>query len=363
MARPKRDRSEDTASHSKFIQIVEEYLAKANWTKQEFMASLKVGEAQFYRWARGENIPTKTIVNRIAVLLARRIDEVKQNLPHNPFPASDEIDRIVNELLEVAGYSASVKGKEADITWNEIARNQVWTLGYTKVIGWLEPPERPGGKPTGLAVKYTEQIGQLLGLETVWKYLTYNEISIAVRNREVDGIAPLMLVLPGRFFDFCFSEQCSLDIFKLSAIVAPKHINSEISFEDLPSKSVKLLYVKGELGEWGANVLSDADQKKEAYEDSEHAISALLASIERNEDLISVFLVDNLTGEILCDKAKKDNSSEPQKWLQSVKLRNVNLETYAAFAFHPEEYKLLQAVNSAISMIPKIASLRELLQG
>jgi Bacterial extracellular solute-binding proteins, family 3 len=362
MARPKRIRSENTASQSKFVQVVEGYLAKANWTKQELMASLKVGEAQFYRWARGENIPTRTIVNRIAVLIARRIDEVEQDLPHNPFPASDEIDRIVNEFLEVAGYSVSVRGREADVSWNEIARNQAWTLGYTKVPRWLEPPERPGGKPTGLAVKYTEQIGQLLGLKTVWKYLTYDEMPAAIRGREVDGIAPLMLVLPGRFFDFCFSEQCGLDIFKLSALVAPKYTSSATYFEDLFSESVKLLYVKGELGNWGANVLSEVDQPKEEYEDSDNAISALLASIERNEESIAVFLVDNLTGEVLCDKAKKQNDSKPQKWLQLIKIRDINLETYAAFAFHPDEDKLLQAVNSAISMIPKIPSLRQLLK-
>lgn len=363
MARPKRTRSiEDTASQSKFVQVVEGYLAKANWTKLELMASLKVGEAQFYRWARGENVPTKVIVNRIAVLLARRIDEVKQDLPHNPFPASDEIDRIVNEFLEAAGYSASVKGREADVSWNEIARKKAWTLGYTKVPRWLEPPERPGGKPTGLAVKYTEQIGQLLGIETIWKYLTYDEMSLAIRGREVDGIAPLMLVLPGRFFDFRFSEQCGLDIFKLSALVAPKHTNSANLFEDLSSKSVKLLYVKGELGNWGANVLGNTEQVKEVFEDSDRAISALLASIERDEEIISVFLVDDLTGEVLVNKVKKDNPKEPQKWLHSMEIETIPLETYAAFSFHPNEEQLLRAVNYAISMIPKIPSLRKSLK-
>ncbi|TAF52996.1 MAG: hypothetical protein EAZ60_21830 [Oscillatoriales cyanobacterium] len=71
MARPKRTRSEDTASQSKFVQVVEGYLTKANWTKQQFMAEIQVGEAQFYRWARGENVPSKAIVNRIAVFLIR----------------------------------------------------------------------------------------------------------------------------------------------------------------------------------------------------------------------------------------------------------------------------------------------------
>jgi len=360
MASPKRTLSENPPSQSKFIQIVESYLAEANLTKQEFMALLKVGEAQFYRWARGDNVPTKAIVNRIAVLLARRIDEVKQNLPHNPFPASDEIDRMVNKLLETAGYSASVKGREADVSWNKMHKNKVWILGYTKVPRWIEPPDRPGGKPTGLAVKYTEQIGQLLGIETIWKYLNYGEMSVAIRSREVDGIAPFMLVLPGRFFDFRFSEQCGEDFFKLSALVAPKHSNSANFFEDLPRNLIKLIYVKGELGNWGAGVFNEADNQPEnAYEDSDHAISALLGSIERNEELISVFLVDNLTGEVFADKTKKDYPSNPEKWIQVLKIREINLETYTAFAFHPDEGKLINAVNFAINMIPKIPSLRK----
>jgi transcriptional regulator with XRE-family HTH domain len=362
MPRPKRTHSEDTPSQSAFVQAVESYLVKANWTKQELMASLKVGEAQFYRWARGENIPTKAIVNRMAVLLARRIDEVQQDLPHSPFPASDEIDRIINEFLEAAGYSASVKGRVADISWNEIARKKAWTLGYTKVPKWLEPPERPGGNPTGLAVKYTEQIGQLLGLETIWKYLNYEDMSVAIRGREVDGIAPLMLVLPGRFFDFCFSEQCGLDIFRLCALVAPKHTNNATFFEDLPSKSVKLLYVKEELGNWGADVLGESEQSREEYENSDQAVSALLASIDRDRDLIPVFLVDNLTGQVIVNKAKRDNPDEPQKWIQAMNFRDINLETYAAFALHPDEDRLIRAVNSAISMVPKIPSLRESLK-
>ncbi|NJO93539.1 MAG: hypothetical protein HC820_02725 [Hydrococcus sp. RM1_1_31] len=354
MARPKRTRSEDAASQPKFVRIVEDYLTKANWTKQEFMAEIQVGEAQFYRWARGENVPTKAIVNRVAVILARRIDEIQQDLPHNPFPASDEIDRIVNQLLEAAGYSASVKGRDADVIWNEIARNKAWTLGYTKVPKWLEPPDRPGDKPTGLAVKYTEKIGKLLGVKTIWKYLTYDEMPNAVRSREVDGIAPLTLVLPGRFFYFRFSDRCGEDLFKLCAIVAPKFTNSATSFEDTPYQSVKFIYVKGELGEWGAGILNEADERpEEVFEDSDRAMGALLASIERKEELISVFLVDDLTGEVLANKAKKENPEEPHKWIQVIKIRDIDLETYAAFAFHPDEGKLINAVNSAISMIPK----------
>jgi ABC-type amino acid transport substrate-binding protein len=362
MARPKRISSEDSSTQSGFIQVVETYLLRANWTKQQFMTSLKVGEAQFYRWARGENIPTKAIVNRMALLLARRIDEVQQDLPHNPFPASDEADRIVNELLESAGYSASIRGSSLDVNWSEIARDKEWRLGYTKVPKWLEPPVRSGGKPTGLVVKYAEQVGQLLGLDTTWKYLNYDAMPAAIRSREIDGIAPFLLVLPGRFFDFQFSDRCNLDSSKLVALVMPKYTSSLTFFEDFPPKKVSLIYVKGELGAWGANLLSENGSKKLPNEDVDEAVSTLLSLSDSDEDMIPVFLVDVLTGEVIAEKSKKDNPKNPQKWIQVVNVRDMGLETYSAFAFHPDEGKLTRAVNAAIGMIPRIPSLQESLR-
>ena len=344
MKQSSRNRSKDTSSKSEFVKTVEKYVQEAAWTNQELMSQIQIGETQFYRWSRGDSVPRKAIVNRIAVSLARRRDQIQQKLPHDPLPGSDQIDEILNELLQAAGYSASVKGRGADSGWHTIAKKQAWTLGYTHIPRWSQLPERSGSKPTGLAIEYAERIGRLLGIATDWEYLTYDDMALAIRQRKVDGIAPFMLVLPGRFFDFRFSERCSQDSFRLSALISPDRAGSAACFGDLPPKSVQLLYLEGELAEWGVDVLGDSYQKK-SFEDDKQAISHLRGTTEREKDVIPVFIVDSITGYFLA------NENE----LKVMEIKSIDLETYSAFAFHPDEEKLITAVNSAIELTPKIA--------
>lgn len=342
MTRSKSNRSKDSSPRSEFVEVVEKYLTEAEWTKQQLMAAIKVGETQFYRWARGENVPTKAIVNRIAAVLARQIDEIHREIPSNPFPASDIIDGLLNELLEAAGYKASIKGKGADYSWYQIAQQKTWTLGYTRIPRWSEFPSTGSLKPSGLAIEYAERIARLLGISTNWKYLDFDEMPLAIQERQVDGIAPFMLVFPKRFFSFRFSQRCSTDTFNLSALISPSRAGNAACLEDLPSKNVKLLYLKGELADWGVSVLGDSYQKQ-SFEDDKEAISYLLANSE-NEDIISVFLVDSVTAYFL---ARENN-------LKDLKIETINLETYSAFVFHPDEDKLITAVNYAIQLTPKI---------
>jgi hypothetical protein len=330
-------------SKSEFIQVVEKYLQEIGWTNQELMNDIQIGETQFYRWARGESVPRKAIVNRIAVSLARRLDRSRQKLPHDPFPASDEIDGIVNELLEAAGYRAVVKGKGVDYSWHEIAKNHSWTIGYTEVPALSQIPDKPGSSPTGLAIQYAEQIGRLLGVNTIWEYLTWQEMPLAIRERRVHGIAPFFLALPERFFDYRFSEACTEETYSISAVIVPQQGNDFAVLEDLPNKRVQLLHVRGEIGSWAANVLSDYQHQE--FEDRKKAISHLLATAGRTNDVIPVFLSDSLT----CKYISQENN------LQVIKIERLrNMKTAPAFAFHPDEEKLTNAVNSAISILSKI---------
>jgi transcriptional regulator with XRE-family HTH domain len=346
MARPKRTRSEDTLSQSKFVQVVEDYLAKANWTKQQFMAEIQLGEAQFYRWARGENVPTKAIVNRIAVFLARRLDEVYQDLPHNPFPVSDTIDGLLNELLEAAGYSASVRGKGIDSSWQEIANNRSWKLGYTSVDPqWAEPPEKYGAKPTGIAIDCAERVGDLLGISTEWQYLTWQEMPLAIAERKVHGIAPFMLASPGRFFDYRLSDPWHQGgAFKLTAVTLSGKINQELFLEELSPRRIQLVYIVNEIGAWAVSILGNPYERI-SFPDKAKAVSYLKACEIKNSDLIPVFCSDSRT----CKSIAQEND---WKVIDIQCLKNVKL--YPAFAFHPEEEKLAASINSVLRMLNEI---------
>jgi transcriptional regulator with XRE-family HTH domain len=343
MPRPKRAHSEDTAFQSAFVQAIEGYLVKANWTKQQFMAEIQVGEAQYYRWARGENVPTKAIVNRVAVFLARRLDEVKRDLPHNPFPVSDTIDGLLNELLEAAGYSASLRGKGIDSSWQEIANNRSWKLGYTSVDPkWAEPPERYGEKPTGRAIGCAERIGDLLGISTEWQYLTWQEMPLAIAERKVHGIAPFMLASPGRFFDYRLSDPWQQGgVFKLAAITLPGQIGEDLFLEDLPSRRVQLVYLVNEIGAWIVSVLGSSYERT-VCPDKAKAVSYLKSFTGKENELIPVFCSDYMT----CKSIADENDWQVLN-IQCLK----DLELYPAFAFHPEEEKLTASINAVLRMV------------
>ena len=333
-----------------FLDTIERYLAEAKWTKRELMSAIGFGETQLYRWGRGESVPRKATVNRIAIQLAKRLDEIYGSLPSDPSPATDAIDSLLNELLEAAGFAASIRGKTGDDCWNKIAQNQYWTLGYTMVPEWAIPPDRPGGKPTGKAIEYAQTIGRLLGLETLWQYLDFDAMPEAIRQRRVDGIVPLMLVLPGRLFDYSFSLRCSNEEFILTAITDSQLVEGVECLEDLPENKVELLFVKGELGDWGAKVLSQ-DKSSRSFSKAEEAISYIQGVIKRKElGKTPILLIDNISGEYLIDKENKRGELR----LSQLKIKRINLKTFNSFAFPPDEKKLLEAVNQAIPLTPYI---------
>jgi Bacterial extracellular solute-binding proteins, family 3 len=334
-----------------FLDVIEKYLAEAKWTKRELMTAIGFGETQLYRWSRGESVPRKATVNRIAIQLANRLDAIYGNRLNDPSPATDAIDSLLNELLGAAGFAASVRGITGDDCWNKIAQNQCWTLGYTMVPEWAIPPERRGGKPTGKAIEYAEMIGRLLGIETLWEYLDFDVMPGAIRKRQVDGIAPIMLVLPGRLFDYSFSDRCSETPFSLTAISDRQLIDGADCLEALPANKVELLFVKGELGDWGASVLSNKYFLRQSFANADEAISYMQGLIERQElDKIPVLLIDNITGEYLISR---ENDKEQTRLLQ-LDIKSVNLTTFNSFAFHPDEKMLVKAVNQSIPLVPYI---------
>jgi DNA-binding XRE family transcriptional regulator len=330
---------------SDLVPTIEKYLAEAKWTKAELMATIGVGETQLYRWGRGDSMPRKATVNRICAVLAQRLDELYGDELHDPFPATDLIDAMLNELLQKAGFSASVRGMSGDDCWNRIAKDKSWKLGYTMVPEWAEPPPRRTGRPTGKAIDYAEIIGRMMGLDTEWVYLGFEEMPLAIRERSLDGIAPLMIVLPGRFFDFRFSKPCGETKFTLSALIPEKLSQNAEKLEDLPTRQVEIIFVEGELGEWGTKVLGNSYHSK-GFPDLKEACAYMQARLDgyKNDKVIPVLLMDNITADFL-------TKEYPLLSLKNIGIP-ITLSTHNAFGFHPDEKKLADAINTAIELIP-----------
>jgi ABC-type amino acid transport substrate-binding protein len=330
-----------------FIETIERYRVEAKWTKREFMSAIGLSDAQLYRYNRGESNIRKATVNRMAVELASKLDKEYGSFS-NPYPATDAIDSLLNELLEKAGFTSSVKGKSGNDCWNRIAETKSWTLGFTSVPRWSIPPRSKNDNPTGLAIEFAEDIAKLLGInDTKWVHLNFDEMPKAILQRQVDAIAPFMVFLPGRLFDYSFSQKSGEDEFTLSAVTDRQLINGAENLEDLPEEKVELLYLKGELGDWGRKVLSQYRYKN--FPEAHKAISYIAGVVERQEPIIPIFLIDNITGTSLIEE-------EEDLELTTLNIQSIKIKTYNAFAFHPDEKRLLKAVDEAIKMLPLIKS-------
>jgi DNA-binding Xre family transcriptional regulator len=330
------------------VPTIEKYLVEAKWTKEQLMAAIGIGETQLYRWGRGDSMPRKATVNRICAVLARRLDETYGDNIHDPFPATDVIDAMLNELLQKAGFSASVRGVSGDDCWNRIAKDKSWKLGYTMVPEWAEPPPRRTGRPTGKAIEYAERIGRLMGLETEWVYIGFEEMPLAIRDRKLDGIAPIMLVLPGRLFDFRFSQRCNKDSFTLTGLIPEKLGQNVEKLTDLPTRQVEIIFVEGELGNWGQNFLG-GEYSNRGFPDIEKACAYMQSCSDgpRNTRPMPIFLIDSTTAGFLISKY----SSSDLMTLKKVGIP-VALNTYSAFCFHPDEKRLADAIDLSIGLIP-----------
>jgi DNA-binding XRE family transcriptional regulator len=331
-----------------FVQTVEKYLKEAKWTKEQLMAAIGVGETQLYRWGRGDSMPRKATVNRIGMVLAQRLDEIYGDELHDPFPATDLIDSMLNELLCKAGFSGSIRGISGDDCWNKISKDKLWRLGYTMVPGWAEKPTSKLKRPQGTAIKYAETIGRLLGLETEWVYLGFEEMPLAIRDRKLDGIAPIMLLLPGRLFDFRFSKNCNTTKFTLTGLMPEKLGQDVEELTDLSTRQVEIIFVEGELGNWGQNFLGD-EYNNRGFPDVEKACAYMQSCSDgpRNARPIPIFLIDSITADFLISKY----SSSDLMMLKKVGIP-VTLDTYSAFCFHPDEKRLADAVDLSIGLIP-----------
>jgi transcriptional regulator with XRE-family HTH domain len=330
---------------SEFIKTIDKYLQKSNWTNQQLMADIKVGQTQFYRWQRGENIPTKALVNRIAVSLAIQINKVfEENNEDNHFYATDKIDGILNELLVSAGYSASIKGKGADSGWDEIDSDGSWRVGYINIPGWAEVVKEPSKKLIGKAVDYVEQVGRLLGITTTWeRYYDWEKLSTAIAERKIHAVAPFLLNQPGRTFKYQFSNPCSDNRLCAKALISSEHAKIE-SLEDLPTKDIELIYIKDEIGEWIAGVLGNS-YKSKGFANEEEAISYFISPAAKSENRTPIYLSENIG----CNRVRGKHNVHI---LNVESLSNVWLSP--VFGFHQDETKLKNTINYIIGMIPKM---------
>jgi hypothetical protein len=367
MARPKRIRLENdettepkVTTESKFIQIVERYLAKTDLTKEQFAIEIiKIGEAQYYRWKRGENVPTKSMVTRVAVHLALCLDKVCQKDSPDPFPYSDRAGDLINELLEASGHIVNVgtevndaiqgKSWRLESSWDEIVNHKSWRLGFISDVDpkWIKQYSRPGNLPFGKAIEYAERIGNLLGITTEWKYVSWQNLPMAIAERQIHATAPFMLRTPGRLLQYLFSDpwieggSIGVSAITLPKIMEREGISEEISLTKLSPDRIQCLCISNEIGSWKIDSLGYTYLTNDPIvnESLEEAVNKLK---NWKSELIPILFVDDIRGQELVKK---------EGWeIVNVEFGK-SLKFHPAFAFHPAEKKLVAAVNYTMGIL------------
>jgi transcriptional regulator with XRE-family HTH domain len=345
----------DTDKGSGFVRQIEEYLKLANWSKQELMAEVDLGETQLYRWARGDSIPRKSSVNRIASVLVHRLDEIHERTNKgDKFAYSDKIDEVVNILLKEAGYAGSVKGVDSNTSWYSIARNiraksderderRSWKLAYTEIPGLIRRSNQTA-QPIGVVIDYAERIGQLMGIKTQWVELDWNELSLAIQEREVHAIAPFLMVLPERQFDYGFSAACTEGKFTISAITNLEGDDKILDLQDIQTNKFRFIYKEGDIGEWACRVLKANRNIEDIHFDSNEKVIAYIKSESSRNDGVKIFFSDSVT----CKQLSEKNN------LQLISVNEIKLSTHLAFAVHPDERRLIESLSYTIEMTEKM---------
>lgn len=354
--RPKKEESEKMSlsfseENNDLLVLIEDYLAKAQWTKRDLMLSIGFGETQLYRWSRGESVPRRSTINRIAVALAKRLDSLYGDRLTDPSPATDYIDFILNELHRVSGFSSNIKGADANICWERINSLREIRVGYLQMEGLIETPKLINEHPSGKLVNYVNMICAIINVRPKWCYLDNNILNSSVRNRNVDIVAPTVLKLPARKYDLEYSNPCSNQNHIVKALICEKDQNLKYSnkLENYPESNLELVFAKGGLAEIGTTLLGYKFTSK-SFDTEIEAINYINRPHYQNQP-IPIFLTDSLTHQSWINKTKFKHELKDFDLYPMIEMdTGLKIKAKTAFAFHPDEIKLREVINETIEV-------------
>ena len=336
-----------------FVNRIEKYLLYGKLTKEQLMSLIGVGETQLYRWARGDSMPRKHTVNRIASAIALRIDS-EYGDQFDPYPGTDNLDGILNELLKASGFTASINGYTNDNVFNTVAKNRICRVGYMELQGFADIPSRKTSKPTGIAIEETNKVLQAIGLTPDFYKVEFHAAIAALRNGDIDLIAPTIDNLPMRQFDLALSQPLNNLRSKISTLII-KPIASEnlLTFEDLAPGRTKLFYLENEMGDISKSLFGE--DYKYASDNIELKnlaviVSTMNAMIQEESKITPVLVINSNSALELCEIEEEGREKKYKGSTNFIQLNNsTNISAQHVFACHPDETKFMNVINSAIN--------------
>jgi len=340
-----------------FAATLQKHLNLLDWNKAAFAIAAKEQlkdefyAAQLTRWQYGIRTVSRGMAIRVAVVLALEYEKRRRDgAKLDPMFGLDNLDVFIQDFLNAAGYQ---RGKfkmlpPTDLIWELInSKKQEFELliGYCSCPPWANKGIE---KPSGVAIEVAGRVMTLLGFRHRFQELSWGEMPLAIRERRVHLIAPLLMKAPARLFDFSFSDPVSHQHNLGIGFIAAKHFckkkdGSQAVQIDHLIAGYSLGYISGEVGE-----VSRAMLKSNAEVECNDVKSGALwvkEGISLNECRILAY------ERASCEKLVKESDWRDQLCYIKPPASWEDVRFYVCFGAHTDEPRLINAVNECLPLI------------
>lgn len=345
-----------------FADLVREHLTKLGWTQQHLLYASRdaLTRSQLSAWLACERAIGRHDVNRIAWALARGYEQQMNKAGrHHPTEGIGNLDEVLNELLEAAGYTA-MRGRGPNRLFAKLARlehhRQTMRVGFARAPGLISPEHN------GFIAHVTRRVGRLMGLSVEWREYEWRTLIDGLRSGAVDAIAPFYIKLPSRMFRIRFSDPLPGVRVQVNAVLHRDCLGEAIesgdqvgSIHDLDHSKIKYGYIAGEAGEVLSMIMAGGHglDRHEAHSSAE----AAWEEISRNPRVpasgrVRALVVDTPTCQKLCNEHPdavmllRPGSDAPMMGLH--------------FAVHMDEPELAEAINESLRVMRETGMLEAL---
>lgn len=170
--------------------------------------------------------------------------------------------------------------------------------------------------------------------------MSLNELAPALSSRLVDSISPYIPISPDKFVDFRFSEACYCKSLYYAGLINNQVSNQLCIDPGVKDDKIEIVFVGDETPFWVRNQLTKFVQVN--FDTYNKATAYIYGEKERNADKIVVLITNNVTADVLI--------LNPENTVRKLDIPEIAINFQTAFAVHPEEPKLVEALNLAIQM-------------
>lgn len=334
----------------RFAKLLDEHLQRLGWDKTvlseetEKISSISISPAQLSRWAKGQRSVSRAMAIRAAVAISL---EYEKRCESGQFTGStsglDYLDSTLQEFLNVAGYPGNLElSQPRNVVWNQIQKSKSIEVGYTSIPPWAVPGNEV---PTGASIEIARRVTMLLGLNVRWHEFDWSELPHAIRERRIDVVAPILMNMPSRLYEYRFSDPIGTEdkfTFGLGLLASTSAFGAGVkpSYEHI-SESYHLGFVAGEVGEIASSLLAKKFEPQ-PLKDIESALDWLS---EPNQSVPRVVASESTTCEALAQRHKSTIVllPPPAAW-EKVRFG-------ICFGVHPDEPKLAIAINHCLKLL------------